>query len=152
MKSSEANLSFPVLGFTPDRENWGFPDLDRLTKCGPRTLRENMQDGMELIDADGRRWRVVDIRRTGRAGSILSLLPGFGPPQSRIEQELEELPGVSLAEVRQRTRKSLEIFRSDYTGFENDETAFSSLLKKVSQARSIAELYELLQPDTFEPY
>jgi hypothetical protein len=152
MKSSEADFSFPVLGFTRDRENWGFADLDRLTRCGPRTLRENMQQGMELIDASGSRWQVLAVRRTGRAGSILSLLPGFGPPQSRIEQELEPLPSVSLAEVQQRARESLETFKSDYGGFEGDEAEFSLLLDKVSRARSVTELYELLQPDTFEPY
>ena len=152
MKSSEIDFSFPVLGFTRDRENWGFPDLDRLTKCGPRTLKENMQEGMELIDASGRRWRVQSVRRTGRAGSLLDLLPGFGPPQSRIEQGLEALPRLALAEVQQRTRESLETFKSDYTGFEGDEAEFRLLLEKISQARSIAELYELLQPDTFESY
>lgn len=152
MKSSEAGLSFPVLGFTPDRENWGFPDLDRLTRCGPQTLRENLQDGMELVDASGRRWRVLGIRRIGRAGSVLSLLPGFGPRQSRIEQDLEELPPLSLAEVQRRTRESLETFRADYTGFEGDEAEFASLLEQVGQARSIGEIYELIQPDTFESY
>ncbi len=152
MKSIEADFSFPVLGFSRDRENWGFPDLDRLTKCGPQTLKENMQDGMELIDANGRRWRVRSIRRTGRTGSLLDLLPGFGPPQSRIEQELETLPSLSLAEVQQRARESLETFRSDYTGFEGGEVEFNSLLEKVSEARSITELYALLQPDTFESY
>ncbi|WP_309093218.1 hypothetical protein [Phenylobacterium sp.] len=152
MRSSEANFSFPVLGFTPDRENWGFPDLDRLTKCGARTLRENMQAGMELIDSDGQRWRVLSVRRTGRAGSLLSLLPGFGPPQSRIEHELEELAALSLAEVKQRTVDSLNAFRSDYMGFEGDEAEFSALLEKVSQAQSFADIYDLIQPDTFESY
>lgn len=42
MKSIDVNFQFPVLAFTPDRENWGFPDMDRLTRCGPRTLKENM--------------------------------------------------------------------------------------------------------------
>jgi hypothetical protein len=82
----------------------------------------------------------------------LDLLPRFGPPQSRIEQELEEGPTLSLAEVQQRARESLETFRADYTGFDGDEAEFSSLLDKVGQARSIAELYEVLQPDTFESY
>jgi hypothetical protein len=148
MKSSEAKFSFPVLGFTPDRENWGFRDLDRLTRCGPRTLREHMQDGMELIDANGRRWRVLSFRRTGRAGSIFSLLPGFGPPQSRIEHELEELSSVSLKEIQQRTRESLQLFKSDY----GDDEEFSSLFESIDKADSIAKLYGLLQPDTFESY
>lgn len=152
MKSSEVDLSFPVLGFTRDRENWGFSDLERLTKCGPRTLKENMQEGMEIIDANGRRWRVQSVRRTGRAGSLLDLLPGFGPPQSRIEQQLEALPSLSLAEVQQRTRESLETFRSDYTGFERDEVEFRLLLENISQARSIADIYELIGADTFESY
>lgn len=152
MKSIDVNFQFPVLAFTPDRENWGFPDMDRLTRCGPRTLKENMQDGMELIEADGRRWRVLSIHRTGRAGSILSLVPGFGPPQSRIEQELEELPRTSLTEVQQRARASVETFRADYTGFDGDGAEYRSLLERISQTRSIAELNKLLQPDTFEPY
>ncbi|HEY8617148.1 hypothetical protein [Phenylobacterium sp.] len=152
MKTQEAGFRFPVLGFTPDRENWGFPDLDRLTKCGPRTLRENMQQGMELIDADGRRWRVLSTRRTGRAGSLLSLLPGFGPTQSRIEHELEPLPKLTLAEVQQRTLESLETFRSDYTGFSGDEAEFAALLERVRKARSVAEICEIIGADTFEGY
>jgi hypothetical protein len=151
MKSGDVGLRFPVLGFTPDRENWGFPDLDRLTKCGPRTLKERMQDGMELIDADCRRWRVLSIQRTGRTGSwLMALLTAS--PQSRIVQELEELPAVSLADVQQRMRESLENFRADYIGLEGGESEFSILLEKVSRTRSIAEIYDLLQPDTFEPY
>jgi len=111
-----------------------------------------MQDGMELIGADGRQWRVLGVRKIGRAGSILSLIPGFGPPQSRIEQELQELPTVSVAEAQQRARLSVEAFRVDYTGFDSDEAEFELLLSRIGQACSIAELYEVLQPDTFEPY
>lgn len=150
--SSDIDFSFPVLGFTRDRENWGFANRDKLTSCGPRTLKENMQEGMELIDAGGRRWRVKSIRRVGRAGSLLSLVPGFGPVQSRIEQELEELPSVSLAEVQEMAKGSLQTFSSDYKGFEGDEEEFAVLLDKVSQARSIEEIYIAMQPDTFEPY
>lgn len=152
MKSSEVAFRFPVLGFTEDKENWGFADLDSLTKCGPRTLKENMQDGMELIDAGGRRWKVLGIRRTGRAGSLLSLVPGFGPPQSRIEQDLEALPDLSLAQVQERMCASLTAFKSDHMGYEGDEAEFNALLAKVGRVRSIAALYKLLEPDTFEPY
>jgi len=67
--SSDIDFSFPVLGFTRDRENWGFANRDKLTKCGPRTLKENTQEGMELIDAGGRRWRVKSIRRVGTRSS-----------------------------------------------------------------------------------
>jgi hypothetical protein len=151
MKSHEAGFRFPVLGFTPDREIWGFPDLDRLTKCGPRTLKEDVQNGMELIDTDGRRWRVLSIRRTGRAGSVLSLLWIFGPPQSRIEHELEPLPPVLLAEVQQRSRDAMESSQIDYYG-EEGEAEYKSTLSKIGKTRSIAKIYDLLQPDTFEPY
>ncbi len=151
MKSSEAGLKFPVLGFTPDHEIWGFPDLDRLTKCGPRTLREDAQKGMKLIDADGRCWRVLAIRRIGRAGSLWSLLPMFGPPQSRIDQELEALPAVPLTEVQRRAREAMESAQADYYGDEG-QTEYRSVLKKIDRARSISKIYDLLQPDTFEPH
>ena len=151
MKSTEAGLKFPVLGFTPDRENWGFPDLDRLTKCGPRTLKENMQDGMELVDSDGGRWRVLSVRRVGRTGSwLMTLLTGNS--QSRIEQDLEGLPALSLADLKERTRGSLEAFAADYKGFDGDEAEFAAMLEKVKRARSLAEIYDAIGADTFESY
>jgi hypothetical protein len=101
MKTGEANFRFPVLGFTSDLNIWGFQDLDRLTRCGPRTLNEHTQIGMEFIDADCRRWKVRSVRRTGRAGSLLSLLLPFGPPQSRVEHDLEPMQALSIEEVRQ---------------------------------------------------
>jgi len=118
MKTAEAGFRFPVLGFTPDLEIWGFQDLDRLTKCGPRTLRNNMQAGMELIDADGRRWIVRSVRKSGRTGSLLSLLL-TAVPQSRIEHELEPLQAVTLDDVRRRASAAMEAYAENYV--EGDE-------------------------------
>lgn len=56
MRTGEIDWSYPLLGFTPDGDIWGSPDLEALTVCGPRTLKNNMQADMELVDADGRRW------------------------------------------------------------------------------------------------
>lgn len=141
-----------MIGFPPDLENWGFPDLNRLTKCGSDTLKKNMQVGMELIDAQGRSWRVLSIRQTGRAGSILSLIPGFGPPQSRIEQELEALPGVPLTEAKRRARASMEKFSWDYSAFEGGEAEFAGRLRQLDDAKTHAEIYDVMTPDTFEAY
>jgi len=152
MKTADASLRFPVLGFTTDLEIWGFPDLDRLTKCGPRTLKEGKQVGMELVDADGRRWVVRSLHRTGRAGSFLSLLLIFGPPQSRIEQDLEPMPPLSVDEVRRRAHTAMETHSTSYLEGEDPEIEFKPLLAKVGKATSVAEIYDLLQPDTFEPY
>lgn len=149
MKTSEASFRFPVLGFTTDLQIWGFQDLDRLTRCGPRTLKEDMQRGMELIDSEGRRWAVRSIRRTGRAGSLLSLLLPFGPAQSRIEHELEALEPVTLEEVRRRARQATETFAENYS--DEEQAEFEQLLVAVGRAAKIAEVYDLLQPDTFEP-
>src|SRR3990167_7537060 len=98
MKTAQADFRFPVLGFTTDSDVWGLPDLDALTTCGPRTLTEGLQVGVELVDAEGRRWIVSSVLRTGRAGSLLSrLMPG--PAQFRIVHELELLAPLSLADV-----------------------------------------------------
>jgi hypothetical protein len=152
MKTSEADISFPVLGFTPDLEIWGFRDLDPLTKCGPRTLKERKQLGMELVDAEGRRWLVQSVNRTGRAGSLLSRIPILGLPQSRIEQELEPMAPLSLDEVRGRARTAMETHSINYLDGDDPDLEFKPLLKKVGKARSVAELHDLLPPDTFEPY
>lgn len=152
MKTGEANFSFPVLGFTSDLHIWGFRDLDRLTRCGPRTLKEDTQVGMELVDADCRRWMVRSVRRTGRAGSLFSLLLPFGPPQSRIEHDLEPMKAVSIDEVRHRASAAMEAHAEDYFEGDERETEFEPLHSAVQAASSIGELYELLQPDTFEPH
>jgi hypothetical protein len=73
-------------------------------------------------------------------------------PQSRIEQELEAMPALSLSEVKQRTRESLETFTADYKGFDGDDVEFASMLANVNRAGSISEIYELIGTDTFEPY
>jgi hypothetical protein len=128
MKTAEAGFSFPVLGFTLDLEIWGFQDLDRLTKCGPRTLKEDIQCGMELIDAEGRRWVVRSIKRTGRAGSLLSMLLPFGPPQSRIEHELEPLEQVTLEDVRRRACAAMRAFAENYVEGDEGKAEFEQLL------------------------
>ena len=152
MKTSEIDFHFPVLGFTADAEMWGFPDMDRLTKCGPQTLKENTQAGMELIDADLRRWGVTSIRRIGRAGSILSYLLIFGPPQSRIEQEVEPLPAISLADVQIRACRSMDLFSKEHYYGDDGQAEYRQTLADVRSTRSVTEIYDLLNPDTFEPY
>jgi len=152
MKTAEAGFRFPVLGFTSDLEIWGFQDLDRLTKCGPRTLKEGTQIGMDLVDADLRRWRVLAGRRTGRAGSLLSLLLPFGPPQSRIEQELQAMEAISIEDARRWATRAMEAHTVKYLEGDDREVEFEPLLASVKRARSIAEIFDLLQPDTFESH
>ncbi|MGH6781696.1 MAG: hypothetical protein ACREB5_06290, partial [Sphingomonadaceae bacterium] len=69
--SDRIDFKFPVIGFTPDREIWGFPDRKSLTTCGVRTLRQSMPVGMDLIDAEGARFRVVAIHDKGRASPLV---------------------------------------------------------------------------------
>jgi hypothetical protein len=154
MKTAEANFHFPVLGFTPDKEIWGFTDLNRLTRCGPRTLKNDLQIGMELIDANGRRWIVRDVQRTGRPGALLPWLMSTlltASAQSRIEHELDPLEPVSLKEAQERACAAMEAFEEDYIG-ESREKDFLPLLAKVKRTKKIADIYKRLQPDTFEGY
>jgi hypothetical protein len=152
VKASEAEFHFPVLGFTPDREIWAFADLNTLTSCGPRTLKDNMQSGMELVDADGRRWVVRSVRRIGRAESLLVwvLAHAFSTPQSRIEHELEEMTSISLDEVKARVRFSMETHPQDF--YEADEAAFLEAVESVRVAQSVAEIHDLLGLDSFMAY
>jgi hypothetical protein len=154
MKTREADCIFPVLGFTPDREIWGFADLNTLTSCGPRTLRNNMQSGMELVDADGRRWVVRSVRRTGRGKPLLAWLIShlLSTPQSRIEHELDVLPGLTLGEVKDRVCASLEAFPEDYCHEDERDTVFAQLIGAVRSAKDIAAIHDLLGLDSFMAY
>ncbi len=151
MNSSEIKFTYPVLGFSSDGDLYGFPDLDRLTKCGPRTLEDRWHIGMELVDDRLKRWRVLSVRRTGRAGSLLGLLWIFGPPQSRVEFELVDMPPISMKEVQERACKAMEHQKEDYYG-EDGQKEYEDTLKNIGETNSARELYNLLNPDTFEGY
>jgi hypothetical protein len=151
MKTAQAGFRFPVLGFTTDGDLWGFADLKMLTSCGPRTLKDRMQDGMELVDADGRRWVVRSVARLGRTGSWLMVLLTFNP-QSRIEHELDEMGPLTLAEVKARIRARMAAHPEDWGEGPTEDEDRAESLKQLETARSIAAIYERLMPDTFEPY
>ncbi len=61
------------------------------------------------------------------------------------------MPAVSLAEVQQRSRDAMESSQIDYYG-EDGQAEYRSTLIKIGKTRSIAKIYDLLEPDTFEPY
>jgi hypothetical protein len=68
------------------------------------------------------------------------------------EVELAEVARqVSLAEVQQRSRDAMESSQIDYYG-EEGQAEYRSTLGKLGKTRSIEKIYDLLQPDTFEPF
>lgn len=155
MKSSEAGFHFPVLGITPDKDIWGFPDLAGLTTCGPKTLKDSMQHRMELVDADGRRWLVKSTRSTGRAGSVFTrwfrtFLTGV--PQFRVEQELEVLEPLSLSQVHQRVCEAMEAHPEFWCEDDERETVLPVRLAEVRATPTIEAIHQVLGLDTFESY
>lgn len=151
MKTAQADFRFPVLGFTSDSDVWGLSDFDALTTCGPRTLEDGLQLGMELVDADGRRWRVRSVRRTGRAGSFLSrLLPN--PGLWRIEHELEALEPISLADVQARVCDAMKSHPDFWCEDGEQETVLPGRLADVNAVRSIADVHKVLGLDSFHAY
>jgi hypothetical protein len=156
MNATEAGIRFPVIAFTADADMWGMSNLGALTSCGRQTLKDGLQIGMEIVDADGRRWVVRSVRRIGRNFSWLALL--FLTTWSfRIEQELDALEPMSLAEVQERVCASMiahpENLEPEYAHEEEDfARILPPRLAEVRATTSIAELYEILGLDTFEPY
>ncbi|MDZ4363953.1 hypothetical protein [Brevundimonas sp.] len=145
-------MKFPAIGFTPDREIWGFPTLDSLVTCGRKTLKDNMQAGMELIDGRGRRWVVSGVRRVGRAKPFIPWLfwAVLSGPQYRIEHDLETLADVSLDDVKTRACQSLAAFPTDYGAEDENDPELVSLMNKVRKAKTVAAIVKLLGLDSFE--
>jgi hypothetical protein len=155
VKTREANLRFPVLGFTPDHEIWGFPDINTLTSCGPRTLKDNLQAGLELIAADGRRWIVRSVRRVGRARPLVPWLVSAlltATPQSRIEHELEEVESVTLSEAQARACASLRAFPQDFGADDEDDPVLEQRLADIRSTKTIAAIHDVLGLDSFMAY
>lgn len=151
MKTSQADFRFPVLGLTTDLDVWGLPDLDALTTCGSRTLKDGLQLGMELIDADGRRWLVHSVKRIGRAGSLFRRLL-YSPAQLRIEHELEALQPVSLAETQDRVCAAMKAHPDFWCQEDELDTVLRAQLAEVTAATTISGIHDVLGLDTFEPY
>ena len=155
MKAAAAGFHFPLLGFTPDGEIWGFPDIDTLTSCGPRTLKDNMQTGMELVDVDGRRWIVRSVRRVGSARPLVPWLISAlltSTPQSRIEHEVEQLAAITLSEAQARACAALRAFPQDYGAEDKDDPVLKQRLAEVTGTRTIAAIHEVLGLDSFMAY
>jgi hypothetical protein len=67
-------------------------------------------------------------------------------PGWRIEQELEELPPVTLDDVKARARGFLKKYGDDYG------EDYKRLLAQVRTAKSVAKLHEVLGLDWFIAY
>jgi len=156
MRTSEVEFSFPVLGFTPDVDAWVFKDRKMLTTCGPDTLKKQMQVGMELVDADGRRWRVTSVRALGPIRPLwLWLIHLLAlKPQTRIDQELEPLDPLSLDEIKARVCACYEAHRDWYEAEDEEDyqRELVPLLEQVRAARSVAEIDECTGLDSFNAY
>lgn len=155
MKTTEVEFAYPVLGFTTDKDVWGFPDLERLTKCGPRTLKDKLQDQMELMDARGRRWQVRSVQSLGRAKPALgawlrSLLTGV--PQFRIEHDLDMLAPLTLQQVQARVCESIEAHPLFWCEPGEEDTVLPARMAEVRSTPSISEIHDVLGLDTFEAY
>ncbi len=154
VKTAEVDFHFPLLGFTPDGEIWGFPDLNALTICGPRTLKERLQANMELVDADGRRWIVRSVRRVGRARPLIPWLVSslLATPQSRIEHELEQLETITLIEAQARACASMTAFPQDFGAEDENDPVLDGRLAEVRATRTISAIHEVLGLDSFMAY
>lgn len=152
MKVQDANIRFPAIGFRTDGVPHGFDDLNELTTCGPRTLKKQHQVDMEIVDADGRRWVVRSVRRTGRALPLLQWLLWAvleAGSRSRVEYELDTMQPVSLADVKARVRAWME---SDPIPSVEGEETDEEELARIDAADSIAEVRRNLGIDGFDGY
>ncbi|MDB5417488.1 MAG: hypothetical protein JWP50_907, partial [Phenylobacterium sp.] len=116
---------------------------------------DNMQDRMELVDADGRRWLVTSVRRTGRAGPLLSrwfrsLLTGV--PQYRIEHELDSLEPFTLQHIQQRVCEAMQAHPDFWCDDDERETVLPERLAEVKATPTISAIHQVLGLDTFEGY
>jgi hypothetical protein len=154
MKTAQVDFQFPLIGFTPDKDVWGFPDRDALTTSGPGSIKEGKPIGMELVDNGGRRWKVLSVTRVGRKGALIPWALGalLSTPQHRIDYELEAMPAITMAEVKARASAGVEAFPLYWAEPSEVETELPAFIAKVEAADSVAELFDLIGLDWFAAY
>ena len=148
------NLKFPILGFTTDDDVWGFPSVHEFGLCGPRTIKNDMQRGKEIVDGDGRRYRVRSIRKLGRyrALPIWFLKSLLTTPQYRIAHDLEPLGPLSLEEIKQRVHVCMRAHPLYWSEEADFDTVLVEQLANAEACRSVAEIFEVLGLDWFQSY
>jgi hypothetical protein len=146
---NQPHFRYPLLAFTSDLDMWVFESEEELTTCGPLTLRDHMQDGMEVVDAEGRSWRVRSMRRLGPARiSLRTILRRL----SKIEHLWEELPSLTLAELKDRVCASVAAHADCQLHFPDDTAELAARQADVRAADSIAAICELSGLDNFTGY
>lgn len=111
VKASEADLAFPLVGFTKAAGALCFGDLGYLLSCDPEYVRDETLIGMELFDNRQRRWIV-------RSLLLQEPLPEkrrwqWFTPCVTFDLELEEMDPISLDEVKSRLLAEWELGSSD---------------------------------------
>ena len=155
MKASQTSFRFPLLGFTPDPNlgefGYVFPDLESLTVCRAYTLKLGMPDGLELVDAGGARWKVRAVEKVRRYGPLASWLIAATLNWQRylVDYDLEPLPAMTLAEVKDRVCAEVQVFGDldDYNEEHEAETA--ARIARIRAAKTIARVAELADWDGF---
>lgn len=154
MIAADVDLQFPVLGLSADTDVWGFWDLEGLTVCGPKTLEDGLQNGMELVDAAGRRWRVDGVRK------LRPLEPWFKrmltaflyPPGYRIEQDLTAMEPLELQAVQERVCEAMLAHPLFWCEPSELDTVLAERIAEVRSTRTIADIHHVLGLDTFRQY
>ncbi|KKC27972.1 hypothetical protein [Sphingomonas sp. SRS2] len=147
-QASETPFRYPVLSMDSSGYVSGFANLHNLTQLVPHAFKSGQYEGMELIDSNERRWIVRSGKKIGRATrwGLLDILL-FNPPNLRVAYELEELPPLSLDEIKERAITSEREFSFGEYEADGETAQFDALLARIRAARNVAGIFKTLSLD-----
>jgi hypothetical protein len=120
-----------------------------LTCCGPKTLQDQVQIGMVLVDADGRSWRVLSVEPLGRPAFSLRSLRLFAPKLVQVEHEFAPGPRISLDDVKARICESLDAYPLYWCEPSEMPEGLEERKAEVRSVESIREIHDKLGLDYF---
>ena len=147
VKATEAKLRFPVLGYIPDGELTGWPDLWWLTIYKPKLFKKGIYEGMILIDANRRRWIARSAYLTGqiRRTRWWPLWPFPDNAHTRVQFELEEIDRISLTELIDLVCKSEMDGRRLWAWHRKvPEHQFQKHLDKIRAAKTVGRIFSIM--------
>ncbi len=146
-KPPTGEFTYPILCFTRDGDIWAVRTSFELTTCGPQTLADGVQLGMDLVDAAGASWRVISVTHVGYAP--FSWRSIFRPPLRLVEHVLEPGPAAALGDVKERVCGSLDAFPEYWCELADKDTVLEGIKAEVRAAQSIAAVHDVLGLDYF---
>ena len=145
----QPEFHYPLFCFTTDGDLWSLYTPDQLGWCGPETWQKKRQLGMDVVDAKGHCWRVLEIALAQTAPYDWRALIPFRGRRLRIVHKFERQPDLSLEEVRERLFAAFDAYPTYYCALADSLEEVEELKRDIREIKTLAPMHDMIGASHF---